>query len=156
TDFKEALEIAARQLIASGKKTKHVILLSDGASIRPAAEHDALTAALARAGVTVTSIRIGNDKDSYELVKAISEQPGGTFYRVKDGVSLPNLTIQDTRQRAGREEPEPEPDPSASFRPRVRHASEALGGLRDDDLPSLHGFAAVPLKPGAEEWLSAE
>jgi Ca-activated chloride channel homolog len=152
TDFKEALEIAARQLIASGKKTKHVILLSDGASIRPSAEHDPLIAALARAGVTVTSIRIGNDKDSFALVKAIAEQTGGTFYLVSDAVSLPNLMIEDTRQRAGREEPE-EPDPSVSFRPRVRHASEALGGLRDEDLPALRGFAAVPLKPGAEEWL---
>jgi len=158
TDFKEALEIAARQLIASNKRTKHVILLSDGASIRPSGEHEPLIAALARSGVTVTSIRIGNDKDSYALVKTIAEQTGGTFYLVTDAVSLPNLMIQDTRQRAGREEERPpdERESGATFRPHVRHSSEALGGLRDEDLPALQGYAVVPLKAGAEEWLVTE
>src|SRR5690606_8762514 len=117
----------------------HVLLLSDGASIRPAAEHDELIAALSRSGVTVTSIRIGEDKDSYALVKQIAEATGGSFYLVTDAVSLPNLMIEDTRQRAGREKDE-EPD-DAPFRPRVASQSEALGGLRERDLPALREMA---------------
>jgi len=152
TDFKEALEIAARQLIASGRTTRHVILLSDGASIRPAAEHDALIAALARSGVTVTSIRIGDDKDSHALVKQIAEATDGSFYLVTDAVSLPSLMIADTRQRAGREEDE-EPKDTA-FRPRVASQGEALGGLRERDLPMLREMASVPLKSGATAWLT--
>ncbi len=150
TDFKEALEIAARQLIASGRATRHIILLSDGASIRPSAEHEPLIEALARAGVTVTSIRIGDDRDSYELVKNIAERTGGAFYLVTDAVSLPTLMIEDTRQRAGRDEPAPT-DPT--FRPRIAHRSEALRGLRDGELPVLRELASVPLKPGAQAWL---
>jgi len=152
TDFKEALEIAARQLIASGHRTRHILLLSDGASIRPSAEHDPLIAALSRSGVTVTSIRIGDDKDSYELVKQISEATGGSFYLVTDAVSLPSLMIEDTRQRAGRKE---EKEPSdAPFHPRVAHQGEALGGLRERDLPVLREMANVPLKSGATAWLT--
>ncbi|MBY0276945.1 VWA domain-containing protein [Candidatus Binatia bacterium] len=153
TDFKEALEIAARQLIASGVSTKHVILLSDGASIRPAAEHDQLTAALVRAGVTVTSIRIGDDRDSYALVKQISEATGGSFHLVTDAVSLPSLMIEDARKRSGREKDEEQPT-DAPFHPRVAVQGEALGGLKDRDLPVLREAASVPLKPGATAWLT--
>lgn len=153
TDFKEALEIAARQLIASGRTTRHIILLSDGASIRPVAEHDALVAALARSGVTVTSIRIGDDKDSHALVKQIAEATGGSFYLVVDAVSLPSLMIEDTRQRAGREKQEDEPT-DAAFRPRIANQGEALGGLRERDLPALREMANVPLKSGATAWLT--
>ena len=151
TDFKEALEIAARQLIASGRSTRHIILLSDGASIRPAAEHDALIAALARSGVTVTSIRIGDDKDSFELVKQIAAATGGSFYHVTDAVTLPKLMIEDTRQRAGRDDDEPT---DAPFHPRVAAQGEALGGLRERDLPVLREMASVPLKSGATAWLT--
>src|SRR5262249_12724408 len=81
-DFHEAVEMAARQLIASGHHVKHIILLTDGASIRPASEHEALINALAQSGVSVTSIRIGDDPESFELVKNIAERTGGQFYHV--------------------------------------------------------------------------
>ena len=152
TDFKEALEIAARQLIASGHGTRHIILLSDGASIRPASEHDALIAALARSGVSVTAIRIGDDRDSYELIKHMAEVTGGNFYHVVDAVSLPNLMIQDTQKRAGRDDDEPS---DAPFHPHVATQGEALGGLREHDLPVLRELASVPLKSGASAWLTA-
>lgn len=154
TDFKEALEIAARQLIASGRTTRHIILLSDGASIRPSAEHDPLIAALSRSGVTVTSIRIGDDKDSHALVKQIAEATGGSFYLVTDAVSLPSLMIADTRQRAGRKDDDDEKPTDAAFRPRVASQGEALGGIRERDLPMLQEMASVPLKAGATAWLT--
>ena len=155
TDFKEALEIAARQLIASGVATKHVILLSDGASIRPVAEHDQLVEALARSGITVTTIRIGDDRDSFALVKQIAEITGGSFHHVTDAVSLPSLMIEDARKRSGREKDEDDDEPKdAAFRPRVASQGEALGGLRERDLPVLREVANVPLKPGATAWLT--
>jgi len=157
TDFKEALEIAARQLMTTETPTRHIILLTDGASIRPAAEHDAVTEALARAKVSVTSIRIGDDKDNVELIKKISERTGGTFYHVKDSTSLPDLMIHDTRRRAGRQEDEEQPTPAeVAVRPNVKREAQALGGLQTAELPVLRNFAAVPLKRGAEEWIGAE
>lgn len=154
TDFKEALEIGVRQLLAGSVRTKHIILLTDGASIRPRAEHDALIEALSKSDVTVTSIRIGDDKDSFDLIKNIAESTGGHFYHVKDSTSLPDLMISDTRRRAGREDDDPK---DVAFRPRVRRANaEALGGLTTKDMPLLRAFATVPLKDGAEEWIGAD
>lgn len=154
TDFKEALEIGVRQLLGGSVRTKHIILLTDGASIRPRAEHDALIDALSKSDVTVTSIRIGDDKDSFDLIKNIAEATGGHFYHVKDSTSLPDLMISDTRRRAGREDQDPK---DVAFRPRVRRTdSEALGDLSTKDMPLLRTFASVPLRDGAEEWLGAD
>lgn len=154
TDFKEALEIGVRQLLGGSVRTKHIILLTDGASIRPRAEHDALIDALTKSDVTVTSIRIGDDKDSFDLIKNIAESTDGQFYHVKDSTSLPDLMISDTRRRAGREDDGPK---DVAFRPRIRSEdSEALGGLSTKEMPLLRTFAAVPLKPGAEEWIGAD
>ncbi|MDG2308072.1 MAG: VWA domain-containing protein [Candidatus Binatia bacterium] len=154
TDFKEALEIATRQLLAQSLRTKHIILLTDGASIRPKAEHDALIEGLAKSDVTVTSIRIGDDKDSYDLIRNIAEATGGHFYHVKDSTSLPDLMISDTRRRAGREDDGPK---DVAFRPRIRTGdAEALGGLVTKDMPLLRTFAKVPLKDGAQEWIGAD
>lgn len=154
TDFKEALEIGVRQLLGGSVRTKHIILLTDGASIRPRAEHDALVEALSKSDVTVTSIRIGDDEDSFDLIKNIAESTGGHFYHVKDSTSLPDLMISDTRRRAGREEDGPK---DVAFRPRIRSEdAEALGGLSTKEMPLLRTFAAVPLKDGAEEWIGAD
>lgn len=162
TDFKEALEIAARQLVGSGQRTRHVILITDGASIRPAGEHAGLLDALVASGITVTSIRVGDEQESVELVREIAERTGGSFHLVTDGEALPSLLIDDTRRRAGREREEAERRAEetraareASFRPQAK-AAEALGGLDREEMPVLHGMAAVPLKPEAEAWLVTE
>jgi len=154
TDFKEALEIATRQLLAGPVATKHIILLTDGASIRPRAEHDALIESLAKSDVTVTSIRIGDDRDSYALIKSIADATGGAFHRVTDSRSLPDLMISETKRTAGRKDEGPR---DVAFHPRVRTSdAEVLGGLRTEDMPVLRAFAQVPLKEGAEEWIGAD
>ena len=152
TDFKDALEMAARQLLAGDMSTKHIILITDGASIRPRSEHDALIGALADSDITVTSIRVGDDPDSYAVIKTLAEATGGGFYHVMDSTSLPDLLIRDTYQRTQRSDAATE----TKFRPHVRSArAEALGGLQTPELPFLSTFAPVSLKPGGEAWLGA-
>ncbi|HXA55049.1 MAG TPA: VWA domain-containing protein, partial [Solirubrobacteraceae bacterium] len=67
TDFKEALALAHRSLIAAGRRVRHIILLTDGDTNRRAEDHDDLIAALARDDVTVTTIRIGDDLVNLDL-----------------------------------------------------------------------------------------
>src|SRR5262249_1147874 len=47
TDFKEALDMARRDLVASGRRVRHIILLTDGDTNRRADDHVDLIAALA-------------------------------------------------------------------------------------------------------------
>ena len=56
---------------------RHIILLTDGDSNRSAEDHAELIAALARAEITVTSIRIGSDTVNLDLLDAISRATGG-------------------------------------------------------------------------------
>src|SRR5438093_6747878 len=55
TDFKDALAIAARNLIAAGPAVRHVILLTDGDTNRHTEDHLALLDDLVNADITVTT-----------------------------------------------------------------------------------------------------
>ena len=98
TDFKDALDIARRNLVESGRRVRHVILLTDGDTNRRADDHVDLIAALARDEITVTTIRIGSDTVNLELLDAISRATGGEFHHVEDVTALPQLMIRDTQR----------------------------------------------------------
>src|SRR5262249_46312890 len=98
TDFKEALDIARRHLLESGRRVRHIILLTDGDTNRAAEDHAELIAALARGEITVTTIRVGSDTVNLELLDAISRATGGEFHHVEQVRALPQLMIRDTQR----------------------------------------------------------
>src|SRR5207245_5734227 len=89
TDFKAALEIATAQLVQSGLKTLHLILLTDGDTNRPAADHFQVIQAMARLGISVTTLRIGDGDVNLEFLQKISKDTGGRLYHVEDIAALP-------------------------------------------------------------------
>ncbi|MCC6765838.1 MAG: VWA domain-containing protein [Deltaproteobacteria bacterium] len=150
TDFKEALEIARRNLIASGRPVRHIILLTDGDSNRSAEDHAAVIAALARAEITVTSIRIGSDTVNLDLLDAISRATGGSFHHVEDAQQLPQLMIRDAQRLMGR---------STERRETPARAAEGgaiLAGIPERDVPPVARWAVVEAKRGAEVRLFVE
>ncbi len=137
----EALDIARRHLVESGRPVRHVILLTDGDSNRAAEDHSVVIAALARAQITVTTIRIGADTVNLDLLDAISRATGGEFHHVENVQTLPQLMIRDAQRLMSRAPDrddrtarigEPRPHPrrlhrggSAARRPLGAHAREA-------------------------------
>jgi Ca-activated chloride channel homolog len=162
TDFKAALEIATAQLVQSGLKTLHVILLTDGDTNRGASDHAAVLAAMSRLGISVTTIRIGEDDVNLEFLQQISRQTGGRFYHVDDIEMLPQLMINDTRQAKGEKPGEPaeaqpeKPEEAAEgpLRPRIEDATEVVRGLGERPFPVLRSVPPSKLKPGADLVLS--
>jgi len=144
TDFKEALDIARRNLIESGRTVRHVILLTDGDSNRSAEDHAAVIAALARAEVTVTSIRVGSDTVNLDLLQAISRATGGMFHHVENIEQLPQLMIRDAQRLLGRA------TERRDVRPRLGDGGTILAGIREDELPPIARWAVVQSKRGAE------
>ena len=144
TDFKEALDIARRNLIESGRTVRHVILLTDGDSNRGAEDHAGVIAALARAEVTVTSIRIGSDTVNLDLLQNISRTTGGTFHHVANVEQLPQLMIRDAQRMLGRA------TERRDMAPRVGEGGTILAGIREDELPPVSRWAVVQGKRGAE------
>jgi len=157
TDFKAALEIATAQLVQSGLKTKHVILLTDGDTNRGASDHLPVIQAMSRLGISVTTIRIGDDDVNLEFLQQISRETGGRFYHVEDIELLPQLVVSDTRQAQGDkgeavEKPGDEKSaaPPGPIRPLVGDATEVVRGLTDREFPPVRDVPQTKLKSGAD------
>ena len=148
TDFYDALDSARRQLIDSGVTTRHVMLLTDGDTNRGAGDHYPLISALAKAGISVTTIRIGDDAVNLTLLTDISSRTGGQFYHVLDVERLPELLLKDTSQAL-----EHAPRRDEKFRPRLAGVSQALRGIKQSELPELDGYAYARAKTGADVLL---
>ena len=77
TDFKDALEIAEREILQSGIPVRQVILLTDGDTNRQYHDHDDLIAEFARQHIPVSTIRIGPDLANLELLQDFAQATGG-------------------------------------------------------------------------------
>ncbi|HEY2387491.1 MAG TPA: VWA domain-containing protein [Candidatus Binatia bacterium] len=150
TDFKDALDDARRHLIESGRRVKHIILLTDGDTNRGSEDHVELIAALSRAEITVTTIRIGDDNANLELLDAISRGTGGDFHHVEQVQALPQLMIRDT-QRLMSNSPEREDRPT-----KIGTPGGLLAGFAEDDLPAIRRYALTQPRSKAEVRLYVE
>jgi Ca-activated chloride channel family protein len=79
TDFKEALEIAEREILQSGIPVRQVILLTDGDTNRQYQDHDDLIAEFGRQHIPVSTIRIGPDLANLRLLQDFAQATGGVF-----------------------------------------------------------------------------
>jgi Mg-chelatase subunit ChlD len=162
TDFKAALEIATAQLVQSGLKTMHIILLTDGDTNRGAADHAAVIQAMSRLGITVTTIRIGDDDVNLTFLQQISRNTGGQFYHVENIETLPQLIVSDTRQVRGDKDGEEKPGeeraqaPAGARRPAVGDATEVIRGLAGQPFPPVRDVPPTKLKSGADLVLYLE
>ncbi len=93
----EALKRAAKMLDASDAATRHIILFSDAADSEEPGNYKELLGKLADAGITVSVIGLGDEKDvDGALLKDIAERGGGRMFFTKSAEELPSLFAQDT------------------------------------------------------------
>jgi len=143
TDFKEALEIAEREIDQSGIAVREVILLTDGDTNRQYHDHDQEMADYAKDAIPVSTIRIGPDLENLRLLQDFARATGGIFYRVEDITKLPQLLVHLTHE-------------AENFKWHERshidfgNRSAILSGIAPGDLPPLDFFALTQAKDGAE------
>ena len=147
TDFKDALEIAQREILDSGIPVRQVILLTDGDTNRQYHDHDALIAQFAKDRIPVSTIRIGPDLENLRLLQDFAQATGGVFYRVEDIEKLPLLLVGLTRQAMNRR---------AQGRTAVEEGapSAILSGIAAKDIPPIDFYASTKAKDGAIVALS--
>jgi Mg-chelatase subunit ChlD/uncharacterized membrane protein len=143
TDFKEALEIAEREIDQSGIAVREVILLTDGDTNRQYHDHDQEMADYAKDGIPVSTIRIGPDLENLRLLQDFAHATGGVFYRVEDITKLPQLLVHLTHEAENFKWHE---------RSRIEfgNRSTILNGMAPRELPPLDFFAMTQAKDGAE------
>lgn len=143
TDFKDALEIAQREILDSKIAVRQIFLLTDGDTNRQYHDHDALIADFAAQHIPVSTIRIGPDLANLRLLQDFAQATGGTFYRVQDIEKLPLLLVGLTREamnrrKQGRSELE------------AGGPSAILTGIDVHDMPPIDYYATTIPKDGAQ------
>ncbi len=143
TDFKEALEIAGREILQTGIPVRQVILLTDGDTNRQYQDHDDLIAEFARRHIPVSTIRIGPDLANLRLLQDFAQATGGVFYRVQDIEKLPLLLVGLTREAMNRRKPDRTTVEAGT-------ATAMLSGIGIKEIPPIDFFAASEPKDGAQ------
>jgi len=143
TDFKDALEIAQREILDSKIAVRQIFLLTDGDTNRQYHDHDQLIADFAAQHIPVSTIRIGPDLANLRLLQDFAQATGGTFYRVQDIEKLPLLLVGLTREamnrrKQGRSELE------------AGGPSAILTGIDLKDMPPIDYYASTVAKDGAQ------
>jgi uncharacterized membrane protein len=139
-----ALAEAERTLAQSGAAIKHVVILTDGETGGTAAMYYDLVSSMHRdGGVTISTIAVGGEAN-VALLESISRYGGGGFYQTNSAANLPQLFLEDVRQRGG-DTTMVEKD----FVPYSISPDPVLKELAGRQLPALTGFVTTDLKPGA-------
>jgi hypothetical protein len=143
TDFKDALEIAQREILQSGIPVRQIILLTDGDTNRQYHDHDSLIADFANEKIPVSTIRIGPDLANLRLLQDFAQVTGGVFYRVQDIEKLPLLLVGLTREAMNRRK---QGRTSVEIGPQ----SAILTGIDPRNIPPIDFYASSNPKAGAQ------
>ncbi|MGC9529503.1 MAG: VWA domain-containing protein [Candidatus Bipolaricaulaceae bacterium] len=148
TDLYPAVAHALDALAASDARVRHVILISDGRTVREGRDFPALYDRLAASGVGMTAIGVGEDPDT-EVLAHLARAGGGQLLLLPDAAALPQVLLRETqrvvRPRFVEGEVQVIPGPAAG----------ALD-LLDADLPPLAGYVLTFPKPTAQVALVSQ
>ncbi len=142
TNIYGALAFGLPDLIDQPTLVKHAVLLTDGRSYSRES-YDQLVGTARDAGVTLSTIAIGNDADT-ELLQRLADLGGGRYHFAADPQDLPRLTLEETN--IARSDPKVE----GLVRPQVETPHPTVRGLHPADFPTLTGYVATTPKPSAD------
>jgi uncharacterized membrane protein/uncharacterized protein YegL len=146
TDMYPALDKAYLALRESSADLKHIIVLTDG--ISSPGDFDGLVKKIAAAGISVSTVAIGEEADG-PLLRDIAEEARGHFYFCDDVARVPRIFVLET-SIAGKMGVAEEP-----FFPQVVHAVPWLAGLDLPHAPTLLGCVETQPKPAGQLVLAA-
>lgn len=155
TDIYGALAEGLPKLMAQGGQVgaKHTVLLTDGRSYADDQGYDQLIGAARQAGVTLSTIAIGDDADT-ELLKRLADRGSGRYHFAADPQDLPRLTLKETEiaRQDPRVEGEIQPQPHLLA---GGDAHPTMRGFVPRRIPQVGGYVATTLKPTADLILEA-
>ena len=146
TNAYPALEEAYKQLATVKTEVKHVILLSDGKSLR--ADFQGLTTKMGQAKITVSTVAVGAGADR-QLLENIAKWGKGRTYYLADPQRVPQIFTEETElaTKTLREDP---------FKAVVKKKVDAFKGIDFEKAPSLLGYVTTKKKETSEVLLEAE
>ncbi|HXG51231.1 MAG TPA: VWA domain-containing protein [candidate division Zixibacteria bacterium] len=146
TDLYKALVEAHRAIAGRKAAVKHVLVLSDGLTDKM--DFASLVGAMARDGITVSTVAVGGDAD-FKLMAEIARTGKGRGYVTLDPESIPQIFTTETLLIA-RELLVEKPT-----QPAVVAATGPLRGFGGVEFPPLHGYVLTYPKSGAALLMKA-
>jgi uncharacterized membrane protein/uncharacterized protein YegL len=141
-----AMVTAKEMLESTPAKIRHMICLSDGHT-QPA-DHESLTEEMADAGITVSTVALG--EADRQLMALIAEIGRGRYYETTDPGNVPQIFTKETMQATKSAIKE---DLYGS----VQTADHPLlSGYQNADLPFTLGYVMTEVKPTAQLLLAVE
>jgi Ca-activated chloride channel family protein len=141
TDLYKALVEAHRSIATKQAAIKHVLVLSDGLTDK--ADFHGLVERMARDGITVSTVSVGNDAD-VQLMADIAKGGKGRGYVALDPRTIPQIFTTETLLISRDLLVE------KSITPTIVASVGPLKGLDRAHLPSLRGYVLTYPKPRAE------
>ena len=143
TDLWPAVLLALSALEGVPARIRHMIIISDGKTVREQRIFQVLYDRVAKSGVGVTSIAIGPDAD-LEILGGLAQAGGGELHVLADPRELRAVLVQETKR---------------ALRPRFVEGEFPVypgpAALSPEELPPLYGYALTFPKPTAEVALLA-
>ncbi len=147
TDLYKAMIEAQHGIAAKQAAIKHVIVLSDGLTDK--ADFHALVSKMARDGVTVSTVSVGNDAD-VQLMADIAKDGKGRGYVALDPQTIPQIFTTETLLISR------DLLIDKTVTPSIVTQSGPLKGILQNFLPPLRGYVLTYPKPRAELLMRAE
>jgi Ca-activated chloride channel homolog len=147
TDLYKAMVEAHRVIAGKQAAIKHVIVLSDGLTDK--ADFQSLVTKMARDGITVSTVSVGNDAD-VQLMADIAKNGKGRGYVALDPQTIPQIFTTETLLISRDlliEKP---------VTPTIVTATGPLKGIPQTSLPALRGYVLTYPKPRAELLMRAD
>jgi Ca-activated chloride channel family protein len=141
TDLYKAMLEAHRGIAAKQAAIKHVIVLSDGLTDK--ADFHSLAARMARDGITVSTVSVGNDAD-VQLMADIAKDGKGRGYVALDPETIPQIFTTETLLISRDlliEKP---------VAPSIVASTGPLKGVTQNNLPALRGYVLTYPKARTE------
>ena len=122
---------AYNALVASPSSVRHLVILSDGLGEK--ADYGKLVDAVARDGITVSTVAVGADA-AHELMEAIALQGGGRYWYAEEATQVPRIFASESMIVSRGLTVEETVFPAAAM------PAEALGGVDLSLIPPVHGY----------------
>jgi len=145
TSMYPGIDAAFRMLDAVSAKIKHVIILSDGQS-QPA-DHQGLVSEMANAGITVSTVALGNA--DRVLLSSLADIGKGRYYETIDPANIPQIFTKETVETSGSAVKED------LFNLVQTSDHPLLSGFSDSDFPVVFGYVMANVKPATQLLLVA-
>ncbi|MBI2539126.1 MAG: VWA domain-containing protein, partial [Deltaproteobacteria bacterium] len=146
TDLHKAMVEARRALSAKAAAVKHLLILSDGLTDK--ADFRSLVTKMARDGITVSTVALGQDADIV-LLTEIARDGKGRSYMTADPKAIPQIFTTETLLISRDLLVE------KLTHPAVTAGTGPLKGFGQKKIPPLRGYVLTHRKPAAELLMKA-